>query len=159
MGMVIGAVIFDFNGVLVDDESVHCALFREVLAQEGVTITEQDYHERYLGYDDRGCFEAALRDAGELAAPARLDDLIARKARRYVAVAEQGLRFFPAAAETLQAVASRWPVAICSGALRSEIEFALRRLDCLDRVGAIISAEDTDQCKPDPAGYRLALAA
>ena len=38
--MSIGAVIFDFNGVLVDDESVHFALFREVLAQEGVTITE-----------------------------------------------------------------------------------------------------------------------
>ena len=58
--MGIGAVIFDFNGVLVDDESVHFALFREVLAQEGVVITERDYHERYLGYDDRGCFEAAL---------------------------------------------------------------------------------------------------
>src|SRR5262245_23569874 len=157
--MNIGAVIFDFNGVLVDDEAVHFALFREVLAQEGVTITEQDYHERYLGYDDRGCFAAALRDAGQGAAKARLDELIARKARRYVVVAEQGLRFFPAAAETLGAVASRWPVAICSGALRSEIEYALRRMGCLERVSAIISAEDTDKCKPDPEGYRLALAA
>ena len=67
--MGIGAVIFDFNGVLVDDESVHFALFREVLAQEGVTITERDYHERYLGYDDRRCFEAALRDAGQCSDP------------------------------------------------------------------------------------------
>jgi beta-phosphoglucomutase-like phosphatase (HAD superfamily) len=159
VSMAIGAVIFDFNGVLVDDESVHFALFREVLAQEGVTITERDYHERYLGYDDRGCFEAALRDAGQVADKARLDELIARKARRYVVVAEQGLRFFPAAAETLQAVAARWPVAICSGALRSEIEYALRRMGCLDQVSAIISAEDTDKCKPDPEGYRLALAA
>ena len=65
----IGAVIFDFNGVLVDDESVHFALFREVLAQEGVAITERDYHERYLGYDDRRCFEAALGDAGQSAGP------------------------------------------------------------------------------------------
>ena len=157
--MSIGAVIFDFNGVLVDDESVHFALFREVLAQEGVVITERDYHQRYLGYDDRGCFEAALHDAGQSADRGRLDELIARKARRYVEVAEQGLRFFPAAAETLGAVASRWPVAICSGALRSEIEYALRRLGCLDQVAAIISAEDTDKCKPDPEGYRLALAA
>src|SRR5207247_2300371 len=109
--------------------------------------------------DDRGCFAAALRDAGQSAGGTRLEELIARKARRYVAVAEQGLRFFPAAVETLQAVASRWPVAICSGALRSEIEYALRRMGCLERVSAIISAEDTDQCKPDPEGYRLALAA
>jgi beta-phosphoglucomutase len=159
MGTKISAVIFDFNGVLVDDESVHCALFQEVLAQEGVTITERDYHERYMGYDDRGCFDAALKDAGQTADRARLDDLIARKARRYVEVAEQGLRFFPAAAETLQSIASRWPVAINSGALRPEIEYALRRLGCLDRVAAIISAEDTDKCKPDPEGYRLAFEA
>jgi beta-phosphoglucomutase len=159
MGTGIAAVIFDFNGVLVDDESVHCALFQEVLAQEGVTITERDYHERYMGYDDRGCFDAALKDAGQTADRARLDDLIARKARRYVEVAEQGLRFFPAAAETLQSIAARWPVAINSGALRPEIEYALRRLGCLDRVTAIVSAEDTDRCKPDPEGYRLAYEA
>jgi beta-phosphoglucomutase len=157
--MGIGAVIFDFNGVLVDDESVHFALFQEVLAQEGVAITEQDYHERYLGYDDRGCFEAALRDGGQSADRARLDDLIACKARRYFEVAQQGLRYFPAAAETFRAVATRWPVAINSGALRPEIEYALRRIGCLAMVSAIISAEDTDRCKPDPEGYRLALAA
>jgi beta-phosphoglucomutase len=159
IGSAIGAVIFDFNGVLVDDENVHFALFQEVLAQEGVAITERDYHERYLGYDDRKCFETALADAGQSSDRQRLDRLIARKARRYVEVAEQGLRFFPAAAETLGAVASRWPVAICSGALRPEIEYALRRLDRLGQVAAIISAEDTDKCKPDPEGYRLALAA
>jgi hypothetical protein len=91
--MAIGAVIFDFNGVLVDDEAVHFALFREVLTGEGVIITERDYHERYLGYDDRGCFAAALVDAGQPAESRRLDQLIARKARRYIEVAEQGLRF------------------------------------------------------------------
>ncbi len=155
--MAIRAVIFDFNGVLVDDEAVHFALFREVLSEEGVAITERDYHERYLGYDDRGCFEAALVDAGQAVVCTRLDRLIARKAQRYIEVADQGLRFFPAAAETLETIAARWPVAICSGALRSEIEYALRRLNQLHRVAAIVSAEDTDKCKPDPEGYCLAL--
>ncbi len=157
--MGISAVIFDFNGVLIDDESVHFALFQEVLAQEGVFITERDYHEKYLGYDDRGCFDAALRDVGQSADRARLDDLIARKSRRYVEVAEEGLVFFPAAAEILRTISARWPVAINSGALRPEIEYALRRLDCRDCVAAIVSAEDTDQCKPHPAGYLLALEA
>ena len=157
--MGIGAVIFDFNGVLVDDESVHFALFSEVLAQEGVNLSERDYHERYLGYDDRRCFEAVLVDSRKSAEPQRLDWLIAQKARRYIEVASQGLRFFPAAAETLRAVAARWPVAICSGALRAEIEYSLRQLNRLEEVTAIISAEDTTKCKPDPEGYRLALAA
>jgi beta-phosphoglucomutase len=155
----IGAVIFDFNGVLVDDESVHFALFREILAHEKVVITERDYHERYLGYDDRRCFETALVDAGETADRKRLDQLIARKAQRYVEVAEQGLRYFPAAAQTLSTTADRWPVGICSGALRSEIEYALRRLGCRNKVVAIISAEDTEKCKPDPTSYQMALEA
>lgn len=154
---MIQAVIFDFNGVLVDDEHVHFDLFREILAEEGVAITADDYHERYLGYDDRGCFAAALADAGQQADDARLDDLIARKGRRYVEVAETGLRYFPSAGETLDAMSARGLVAICSGALRSEIEYALNRLRRRDRVVAIVAAEDAHKCKPDPAGYLQSL--
>jgi beta-phosphoglucomutase len=154
---MIQAVIFDFNGVLVDDEVVHFELFREVLTQEGVQITQGDYHERYLGYDDRGCFAAALGDAGQQFDHERLNALIARKAQRYVEVAEQGLRYFPFAAEALAVMASRWPVAICSGALRPEIEYALKRLNRRDQITAIIAAEDAHKCKPDPAGYLQTL--
>jgi beta-phosphoglucomutase-like phosphatase (HAD superfamily) len=157
--MSIAAIIFDFNGVLVDDEAIHFALFQEILAQEGVVITERDYHERYLGYDDRGCFLAAMTDGGLVADYHRIDQMIAQKAQRYFEVAEHSLRFFPGAAEILQSVAARWPVAICSGALRPEIEYALQRLGRLDQIAVIISAEDTKKGKPDPEGYLLALAA
>jgi HAD superfamily hydrolase (TIGR01509 family) len=156
---MIRAVIFDFNGVLVDDESVHFDLFREVLHQEGVAISVREYHERYLGYDDRGCFAAALGDAGRPFDDRRLDELIRRKAIRYVEVAEKGLRYFPSAAETLQALAKSWPLAICSGALRSEIEYALNRLGCREQITAIVAAEDAHKCKPDPAGYLQTLEA
>ncbi len=153
---MIRAVIFDFNGVLVDDEHLHFELFREVLAQEGVFITSEDYHGRYLGLDDRGCFEASLNDAGRDAGRGRVEGLIARKAKRYAEVAPGILRFFPGAAECLAALADRWPLAINSGALRPEIEFALGLIDRRDRVALIVSAEDTERCKPDPQGYTLA---
>ncbi len=155
--MAILAVIFDFNGVLVDDEHVHFELFGEVLATLGVPLDEPAYIDRYLGFDDRGAFSAALIDAGRDAPPALVDELIARKAARYAEVAEAGLRFFPSAAETLAGLAGRYPVAICSGALRAEIEYALRRLRIRDRVQSITSAEDTERCKPDPEGYLIAL--
>ncbi len=154
---MIRAVLFDFNGLLVDDESVHFDLFREVLAEVGVPLLEATYRERYLGFDDRGCFEAALRDSGRRAVPDLVDDLIARKARRYFEAARKGLRFFPGAAESVEALATRWPLAICSGALRGEIELALHLLGVRARIGAIIAAEDTQRCKPDPEGYLLAL--
>jgi len=94
---MIRSVIFDFNGVLIDDEQVHFELFREVLAQEGVELTARQYHERYLGYDDRVCFEVALADAGQAADRARVDALVARKADRYTVRAREGLRVFPGA--------------------------------------------------------------
>jgi HAD superfamily hydrolase (TIGR01509 family) len=154
---MIRALIYDFNGVLVDDEHVHFDLFREVLGQEGVAITERDYHEVYLGYDDRGCIERALLDAGQTAPRKRVDELIARKASRYAQVAELGLRIFPHAVENIRLMAKRWPIAICSGALRPEIEFVLKKMGVRELVQVIISAEDAERCKPDPDGYLLAL--
>jgi beta-phosphoglucomutase len=157
--MGISAVIFDFNGVLVDDESLHYSLFSEVLAKEGVELTLKEYVERYLGYDDRKCFETVLFDSQRPFDTEYIDGLIAQKARRYTEVASEGLRFFPGAGETLGAVAARWPVAICSGALRAEIDYSLKLLNRLDQVAVIISAEDTKRCKPHPEGYQLVLTA
>jgi beta-phosphoglucomutase len=153
----IRAVIFDFNGVLVDDEHVHFELFREVLAVEGIALDEAAYHDRYLGFDDRGCFSAVLIDSGRAAPTDLVDALIARKAIRYTEVAETSLRFFPSAAETVRALSEVYPVAICSGALRAEIEYALKRMGVRDCVASITSAEDTERCKPDPEGYLIAL--
>ena len=156
---MIRAVIFDFNGVLVDDESVHCALFCEVLADKGVALNEALYHERYLGFDDRECFETAMLDNGLTIDRETIDAMIARKAVRYFEVAEQGLRYYPNAAGAIQGLSERWPLAINSGALRPEIEFSLKKLGVRDCIRAIVSAEDAEKGKPDPMGYLLALEA
>ena len=156
---MIRAVIFDFNGVLVNDEQVHFALFQEVLAEEGVNIDAQMYHDKYLGYDDRGCFEHALEDAGQTADSARLDELIARKASRYFNAAEVGLSYYEGVKTLIPQLADKYPLAIYSGALRPEIDWALERIGVLDRFAAIISAEQTSRCKPDPQGYTMAFEA
>lgn len=154
---MIRSIILDYNGVLVDDERVHFELLRDVLSEEGIALTEPQYDAEYLGFDDRGCFETALARAGQAGPPARIDELIARKAARYAGRAERGLKLFPGAAEAVVALSGRWPLAVCSGALRAEIECGLDRLGVRDRIEAIIAAEDTDRCKPDPEGYFLAL--
>jgi HAD superfamily hydrolase (TIGR01509 family) len=154
---MIRAVIFDFNGVLVDDEAIHCRFLREILAEEGIAVSEAQYHAEYLGYDDRGCFEVALSRHGQVASPDRVAELIARKSARYDAWARESLESFPGAREAVRALAERWPLAICSGALRGEIEAALAGLGLDESFEAIIAAEDTERCKPDPEGYFLAL--
>ncbi|MDX2035016.1 MAG: HAD family phosphatase [Isosphaeraceae bacterium] len=155
---MIRAVIFDFNGVIADDEHLHFELFREVLSQEGIELSEAKYHSDYLGFDDRGCFAAALQDSGRPADSSHVDALIARKAQLYATAAETELIIFPHAPEAVRRLAHTWPLAICSGALLPEIEFALARMNVRDSIGPIVSAEKTTACKPDPQGYLLALA-
>lgn len=155
------AIIFDFNGVIVDDEPLHLELFRRVLGEEGVALTDEDYHAKYLGYDDRGCFTAALADAGraELANAEFIAELIERKAGYYREAIEERFLLFPGAVELVKTLAAKYPLAIASGALRDEIEIVLRRGGIRECFREIIASEDVTACKPDPEGYDKALAA
>lgn len=153
------AIVFDFNGVLVDDEPLHFRLFQRVLEQEGLSLSEEDYYERYLGLDDRGCFTEVLRSAGREVSPPRLARLIARKAAYYRdEIRESGFPFFPGAVELVRSCAAQpWTLAVVSGALRDEVEGALEQEDLGDCFKLLVTAEDVEQTKPDPEGYRKAL--
>jgi len=58
------AVVFDFDGVIANSEPFHFRAYRDVLAQEGLALTEPEYYARYLGYDDVGAFNALAADRG-----------------------------------------------------------------------------------------------
>ncbi|MBK7585674.1 MAG: HAD family phosphatase [Myxococcales bacterium] len=152
------ATLFDFNGVLVDDEAVHLAAFQEVLAPLGLDVSETEYWERYIGFDDVGAFGAMLSDHGREASPERVRELVERKRPVYLAKAQAGLTLFPGAADCVRSRAKRGPVAVVSGALRDEIELGLALLGVTGLIGFVISAEDTQRCKPDPEGYQQAFA-
>lgn len=147
---------FDFNGVLVNDEQVHLETFREVLATLGVELSEQDYLQRYLGYDDAGAFRAVLADAGQSSSDEQIAALIEAKRPLYMQRARVSLPTFAGAAELVRRRALAGPALVVSGALRDEIELGLEVLDVRSQIQAIVSAEDTRACKPDPEGYLIA---
>jgi beta-phosphoglucomutase-like phosphatase (HAD superfamily) len=153
------ATLFDFNGVLVDDESVHLASFREVLRPLGVTFEDALYAERYLGFDDVGAFRAILTDAGRPPDAAEIARLVAAKKPVYMDLIATSLVVFEGAAELVRRRASRGVVGIVSGALRHEIEHCLGVMGVREAITFIVSAEDTTECKPDPQGYVLGIAA
>lgn len=150
----IRAVLFDFNGVVIDDERVHMELFREVLASEGIPLSEDEYWRNYLGMDDRGCFAGAWRAAkGREVPDDRLDRFVAVKAAEYQKRLAAGLPLYPGVPDLVRSLRGRYPLGIVSGALRSEIEGALDRSGLLLDFPLIVSAEDTEKGKPDPEGY------
>jgi beta-phosphoglucomutase len=154
---VFPATFFDFNGVLVNDEVVHFETFREVLAELGVSLSEHDYLHRYLGFDDAGAFRAILEDAGRSPSTEQVATLIATKRPLYMTRARAALPTFAGAAELVQRRAAVGPALVVSGALRDEIELGLEVLGVRSAIQAIVSAEDTTACKPDPEGYLLGI--
>jgi HAD superfamily hydrolase (TIGR01509 family) len=158
---VLRAVLFDFNGVLVDDEPIHLQIFQRVLGEEGIPLAADAYYSRYVGLDDRACFAAVLAAAGETATVPRLMRLIARKASYYQErIRREGYPFFPGAVELVEALsAGATMLGVVSGALREEVEGALRQAGILNRFKVLVTAEDVREGKPDPEGYLRALEA
>ncbi len=148
--------LFDYNGVLVNDESVHLAAFRQVLSTYGIDISESDYQSKYLGYDDVGAFRAILEDNAFVFDDEFVMSLVEAKKPCYLTRAQQGLIQFPGASALLSRLAHAGAVVgVVSGALLQEVELGLRMLDAQKSVRFVVSAEDAQACKPDPQGYLI----
>jgi len=80
--MSLRAIVLDFDGVIANSEPLHFQAFRDVLAEEGVTLTEGDYYARYLGFDDVAAFQAIAVACGGAWTTAHIGELAARKAAR-----------------------------------------------------------------------------
>ncbi len=78
------AVLFDFNGVLVDDESQHCEVLQRVLADERITLAREQYYAEYLGLDDRTGFVYAYRNAQRTLTTEMLKHLVTKKSQLYL---------------------------------------------------------------------------
>lgn len=152
---MIRAIIFDFDGVVVNSEPVHLAAFRQVAEEEGMTLTDEEYTERYLALDDRGCFEQLLRSYGRPVEVIAVEALARRKAEYFQRFAT--LPEVPGTRDFILRVKDRFILAIASGALRTEIEKPLRQMKLRPYFSVIVSAEDCQNCKPHPEPYLKAL--
>lgn len=154
--MPLAAVIFDFDGVLADSEPVHLHVFQAVLDQVGITLSPEEYYAKYLGYSDRDAFLHVFADRGRSLGDAELEALLTTKQDLFPqAVGDHTL--YPGAAACVATVAARVPVAIASGALRSEIELILDRSDLRHRFPIIVAAGETPRSKPHPDPYARAF--
>jgi beta-phosphoglucomutase len=153
---VLRAIVFDFDGVIANSEPLHFGAFRDVLAQEGISLTEVEYYTRYLGFDDVGVFQAV--DAARRAwAPSEIAALVARKAVRFEELEHDVSVLFPGAADAIRRAAAAVPIAIASGAIGAEIRRVLEREQLAGCFTAIVAAEDTPLSKPAPDPYLRAV--
>jgi beta-phosphoglucomutase len=150
--MAPGAVIFDFNGTLSDDEPVLYRIFAGLFAEHGRPLEEQQYYDQLAGYSDEEIVHRWLgRDH-----PA-VDRVVAERVRRYREAISDGSTIGPEARAVVAYTAERVPVAIVSGAARAEIEPVVEAAGIAPLLRAIVAADDIEAGKPDPEGYARAL--
>ncbi len=152
------AIIFDCDGVIADSEHLHFSLFQKVLAEVGLPLTQEDYVEKYLAMDDRGCFQAVFSAAGRPLAEDALKRLIAKKTGLYQTTAAQNLVILPGVVEFVMAVSQKFPLAMASGALRDEVRLMIDAAGIAHYFDVVVAAEDVAKGKPAPDAYLKALA-
>jgi beta-phosphoglucomutase-like phosphatase (HAD superfamily) len=151
------AILFDFDGVLANTEPLHFRTFREVLAQEGLHLNEENYYARYVGFDDKACFEAVYSDNGRSFTPETIGRLVDRKAGLLLAQLKATHIVYPGIFDFVTTIAPRYRLAVVSGALRDEIEYSLGAAGIRNFFEQITAAQDVRRGKPDPEGYLHAL--
>ena len=143
------AIIWDMNGVLVDDESHQWDAFRWVLNGLGVYPADEEF-ERYCGVTEQECFAIAL---GLDPSDPAISDCMRSRRERYVEVLRGVVPLYPGARDVVEHVAALGATqGIASGACREEV------LACVNLLGphrfaALVAAEDVENGKPNPEGY------
>ena len=153
---MIRALIFDFNGVLADDDPIHMEAFRRVANEERLSFTDDEYIEKYLPLNDWDCFKTLFADHGQDLPPLKLNDLIRRKSIYYFQAIAERTVLFSDAAKAVEAAVGRCRVAVASGARREEILHILKQAGLENCFSAIVSAEDVKFGKPHPEPFSLA---
>jgi beta-phosphoglucomutase len=157
------AIIFDFDGVILDSEPIHFKACVDTLHQIGHQLTYDEYTTHYIGLADKEMFPKIFNNKCVDLSLIEINSLIKTKIDRYVEVISNqhlpiitGLEKFLAAAHS-----TLGSLAICSGSTRKEIMATLNNKHTFLRESffkTIITSEDVEAGKPSPEGYLLTAA-
>lgn len=152
------AVIFDFDGVITDSEILHLRSFNRVLAQYGIEIATKDYYKEYLGLTDVDCFNLVAERNRPRLDGQKIENLVKQKNQIFEELAQTDGKIIEGVRDFLEMLKeNNVPMAICSGAVRAEIELILEQARLRHFFTVVVSAEQVKKGKPHPDGFLLTL--
>ena len=158
--MSLKAVLFNFNGVIIKDGSIHIQLIDEILIQENLQPQRVKEREDFLGISHRAYLQNLLKNRGRVVTEAYMAQLLTRKAQAYVLELEklEKLPLYSGIEDVIFQIRSRHlKMALVSDALSLEIEMVLTSAKLAEYFPVIVSGDDISSDKPNPEGYLLAV--
>ena len=150
------AILFDFDGVLLDSEPVHCDCWREVLGPLGVAVTWEVYEAHCVGASDRDMMQIFARLRDPPADPALLWEQYERKKQIFRARMEVNPPFAAGVTEFFRELSRNYQLAVVSSSARAEIEPLLEAAGVRQYLETMVCGEDVERHKPAPDPYLLA---
>lgn len=158
--MTLKAVLFDFNGIIINDEALHQDAIAQIMLEENLRPDPAEYWQVCLGRSDRACLTDLFERRGRVLTEEALQKLIERKAQIYRQKLEaaQPLPIYPDLNDFIfKTRAAHLSLAVVSGALTREIEWVLGQTQLRQHFSTVVAGDDVTTSKPDPDGYLLAV--
>lgn len=148
------AVIFDLDGVLVDNSPFHREAWRRLCREEGVPLTDPEFWRLSIG---RPVTEALPRLLGRALDGEELARLARRRIALYHDLADGRLAPLPGVVAFVRGLsAARVPQALATSAVRESAAAILETLGLAEVLAVRVTAADVHRGKPDPEVYHIA---
>ncbi len=146
------AILFDFDGVVVQSERLHRKTFLEVLNPMGIDVSLERWFAEFAGTGSRNIFTVLLREAGS---DVDVDEYVEIRKKAYGKAVENGeLELTDGVREFLETVRGKGiKTAVVSGGHASNIRIVLKKMELEDQFDLVIGAEDVSNRKPHPEAY------
>lgn len=151
------AIIFDFDGTIVDSELLHFEIIRHLFSPFGISL-EADHQQECIGYPDLDTFRRVANKFQLGFDEMELKKLVAKKIQLFQNTAKNQARIYRGVEAFIKSMAQNYPLAICTGSSRAAVDNVLPYLgseDISPYFKHIVTNDDVVYGKPDPSGYRL----
>lgn len=152
---MIKAIFFDFNGVIIDDETIQMKAYQEVLKGHEIAVTEELYLGA-LGMDDRTFVQSMFAHAKKPLTDPMLEEVLGAKTDLHRQMIEE-LPLFPGVLTFLKAASREFQLGLVSMATLVEVSYVFQRANLTPLFSVIVTAEDASVCKPAPDCYLTGL--
>ncbi|MEN6537065.1 MAG: HAD family phosphatase [Bryobacteraceae bacterium] len=149
------AVLFDFDGVLIDSEPIHFACWSEVFQPFGVTLEWERDGKNVVGLSDRATVEYFCSLGNPPLSPELLYREYPKKSARFAERLVKNPVWADGIPELLRSL-DTIKKAIVTSSIRSEVEPILQAGALLPLVDAVVYGDDVRVRKPDPEPYQHA---
>nr|WP_207952115.1 HAD family hydrolase [Paenibacillus turpanensis] len=153
--MAIKAVVFDFDGLIIDTESYWYYAFRDVLREEGLELPIEQFAV-IVGTTDEALNDYIRKELGDSADYTAIRERarLKYKERMIHPVLRDGVADYLQASKQLGL-----RIGLASSSSREWVEGYARQTGIFDYFEVVRTKEDVEKVKPDPALYRKAVEA